>query len=247
MTLSSAAAPSCDTASWRAVVEREHATTHPPSPHLADDELHDRYRRARDPVERSHWHFLWLLAGGMTATAVAAATGYSAFWIGQIARRYNTNGPDGVRDRRHELCTGHPALPTSLLTELGAAVNGAHPEGDCWCGRTVAQWLAERLGRRVGRQLGWRSLRRLGARWLKPRPHHVQADPQAQAEFKALLRPLLRQVATAFPHAQVELWAIDAHRMGLKPILRKVWTLPTRPGPRPQHPIAPVEHRYDWR
>ena len=47
-------------------------------PHLNDDELHDRYRRAADPVERSHSHFLWLLARGMTATAVAAVTGYSA-------------------------------------------------------------------------------------------------------------------------------------------------------------------------
>jgi len=32
--------------------------------------------------------------------------------------------------------------------------------------------------------MGWRYLRKLGARWLKPRPHHVQADLQAQAEFK---------------------------------------------------------------
>jgi hypothetical protein len=41
-------------------------------------------------------HFLWLLARGMTATAVAALTGYSAYWIGQIPQRYNTEGPDGV-------------------------------------------------------------------------------------------------------------------------------------------------------
>jgi transposase len=216
-------------------------------PHLTDDELQKRYRAAADPVERSHWHFLWLLASGMTATAVAAITGYSAYWIGQIARRYNTDGPDGVRDRRHAMCAGRPDLPVAQLTELGAAVAGPHPDGDRWCGRTVAQWLAERLGRQVGRQLGWRYLRRLGARWLKPRPRHVHADPQAQAEFKQHLRPLLRAVATAFPHASVELWAVDEHRIGLKPILRKVWTLPTFPGPRPRRPIAPVEHRYDWR
>ena len=65
--------------------------------------------------------------------------------------------------------------------------------------------------------------------------------PQAQAEFKAHLRPLLRQVATAFPQATVELWAVDEHRIGLKPILRRVWTLPG------QRPIAPVEHRDEWR
>ena len=66
----------------------------------------------------------------MTAIAV---TGYSAYWIGQIARRYNTNGPDGVRDRRHTTCAGQPDS------------------------------------------------------------RHVQADPRVQADFKQLLRLLLRE------------------------------------------------------
>ena len=48
-------------------------------------------------------------------------------------------------------------------------------------------------------------------------------------------------MATAFPDAQVELWATDEHRIGLKPILQRVWTLPG------QRPIAPVEPRYQWR
>jgi hypothetical protein len=74
-----------------------------------------------------------------------------------------------------------------------------------------------------------------------PRPRHVQADPQAQKDFKQHLRPLLRDVAPAFPQATVELCAVDEHRIGLKPILKRVWTLPG------QRPIAPIEHRYDWR
>jgi ABC-type Na+ transport system ATPase subunit NatA len=48
-------------------------------------------------------------------------------------------------------------------------------------------------------------------------------------------------VATAFPQASVELWAVDEHRIGLKPILKRVWTLAG------QRPVAPVEHRYAWR
>jgi hypothetical protein len=85
-------------------------------------------------------------------------------------------------------------------------------------------------------------LRRLGARWLQPRPRHVRVDAVAQAEFKARLRPVLRQVATAFPHAhaQVALWAVDEHRVGLKPMLRKVWSLDG------QRPLAPVQHRFAW-
>jgi transposase len=69
----------------------------------------------------------------------------------------------------------------------------------------------------------------------------MRADPVAQAEFKARLRPLLRQVVTAFPHAKVELWAVDEHRVGLKPILRTVWCLDG------QRPLAPVQHCFEWR
>src|SRR5258708_11474911 len=209
--------------------------------HLTDDQLEARYRRARDPVERSRWRFLWLLAGGMTATAVARVTGYSAYWIGQIARRYNRDGPNGVRDRRHRERRRRHLLPDEQRAELCAVLAGPHPAGDRWCGRTVAAWIGTHLGRRVSRQTGWRSLRRLGARWRKPRPRHVRADPMAQAEFKVRLRPLLRQVATAFPRAAVELWATDEHRIGLKPILQKVWTCDR------QRPLAPVEPRFAWR
>jgi transposase len=48
-------------------------------------------------------------------------------------------------------------------------------------------------------------------------------------------------VATAFPQATVELWAVDEHRIGLKPILHKVWCFDG------QRPLAPVQHRYEWR
>jgi transposase len=41
--------------------------------------------------------------------------------------------------------------------------------------------------------------------------------------------------------ASVELWAVDEHRIGLKPILHKVWCFDGR------RPTAPVQHRYDWR
>ncbi len=48
-------------------------------------------------------------------------------------------------------------------------------------------------------------------------------------------------VATAHPEATVELWATDEHRIGLKPLLRRVWA------PRGQRPLAVVRHRFPWR
>ncbi len=202
-------------------------------PHLSTIELGTRYRRTQDPVERSRWHFVWLPARGFTAKAIAHITGYTAYWIGQIARRYNARGADGVKDQRRQARPHRQLLTAAQPTELQAALNGPAPQHACWNGRIVAAWLAQRLGRPI--------LRRLGARLRMPRPRHDRADSQAQRDFKARLGPLLREVATAFPQARVELWAIDEHRIGLKPILRKIWSLDK------ERPLASVQHRYDWR
>jgi transposase len=61
------------------------------------------------------------------------------------------------------------------------------------------------------------------------------------SRFQKKLRPLVRAAATAHPEAQVELWATDEHRVGLKPILHKVWCFDGK------RPIAPVQHRFAWR
>lgn len=47
-------------------------------------------------------------------------------------------------------------------------------------------------------------------------------------------------VQAQHPTATVELWAEDEARLGLKPILRRVWS------PRGQRPIAVVKPRYEW-
>jgi hypothetical protein len=70
--------------------------------HLSADELAQRARRASDPEAGLRWQILWLLAKGQTATQVAAVTGYSAYWVGQLARRYNAAGePDRSCGRSH--------------------------------------------------------------------------------------------------------------------------------------------------
>ena len=44
----------------------------------------------------------------------------------------------------------------------------------------------------------------------------------------------------AYPTAKVELWCEDEHRLGLKPILRKVWS------PIAERPLVKVHQRYQW-
>lgn len=128
---------------------------------------------------------LWLLCQGQTAQQVAAVTGYSAYWIGQIAQRYNQQGPAGMRNRWHQARGHAPAIPLALQEELRQVLAGPPPTGDKWTGRTVAEWLTARLGRQVPYHLGWRYLQRLGLRRYAPRPHHVKAaDPAEQEAFK---------------------------------------------------------------
>ncbi len=44
-------------------------------PHLSLAELAGRYRGTHDPVLRSHWQIIWLLAQDHPATSVAQITG----------------------------------------------------------------------------------------------------------------------------------------------------------------------------
>jgi transposase len=149
------------------------------------DELERRYRAAKEPHERSWWQILWLLSRGQKAKDIAESTGYSAYWIGQIAKRYNSDGAEGMRNRQYtQSHRGQLLLSPELLAELAEAVRGPAPEGDEWLGRTVAEWIAEKLGRPVHVQLGWVYLVRLEGKRRKPRPRHVQADPAEQEQFK---------------------------------------------------------------
>jgi transposase len=152
--------------------------------HLRLDELEQRARQATEAGEARRWQILWLLARGKTATQVAEVTGYSAYWIGQLARRYNEEGPSCVADRRHQAQGHQGTLSAEQEAELRQALQGPAPAGDVWTGRTVAEWISQQLGRPVSYWVGWAYLHRLGLRRLRPRPRHVKADAAAQEALK---------------------------------------------------------------
>ena len=156
------------------------------TPHLRISELEQRYRAAHEPHERSWWQILWLLARGQTATAIAETTGYNRAWIGQIAKRYNEQGPAGMVNRQHTTSWRAPRmLSPEQQEELRQALAGPAPTGaKRWTARLVADWMAATLGRPVATQRGWDYLQRLKHSQQVPRPQHVLADPEQQAEFK---------------------------------------------------------------
>lgn len=68
--------------------------------HLSTAELGQRYRAARQPIERSPLQIVWLLSQSRSEREVAAVTGYGERWIAEIVRRYNGEGANGLGDQR---------------------------------------------------------------------------------------------------------------------------------------------------
>src|SRR5258707_12757419 len=117
--------------------------------HLSVDDLEKRYRAAHEPHERSWWQILWLLARGQTATTIAESTGYNRAWIGQIAKRYNVEGPAGMVNRQHTTSWRAPRmLAAAQQEELLPALAGPAPDGSQqWSCPAGADPLVAQLGR----------------------------------------------------------------------------------------------------
>jgi transposase len=161
------------------------------SPHASTEELERLYRKAKDPVERSHRQIVWLLSEGRTTGEVCEVTGYSPGWVRRIVRRYNERGIEGLGDRRH----GNPgAKERALLDEEGQeelreALLSGPPGGGMWSGPKVARWIEERNGlEKVHVQRGFEYLRRVGMSPQVPRPANARADSEAREAFKKVSR-----------------------------------------------------------
>ena len=50
----------------------------------------------------------------------------------------------------------------------------------------------------------------------------------------------MREIEEAYPEAEVELWAEDEARLGLKPVVRRVWA------PVGERPVARFKRGYEW-
>ena len=165
------------------------------SPHATTEQLEHRYKKARDPVERSHLQIVWLLSEGRTTGEVSEVTGYSLGWVRKIARRYNERGLQGLGDRRHR---NPGARQRALLDEEGQAelreaLSGRPPAsvgGGMWSGPKVARWIAQRNGlEQVHAQRGFEYLKKVGMSPQVPRPSNAKgASPSEREAFKKLSR-----------------------------------------------------------
>jgi transposase len=103
--------------------------------------LESLYRKASDPVLRTHLLMVWRMSVGDSIREVAEMVGYSEKWVREVARRYEREGLEGLGDRRH----GNPgAKERALLDEEGQAelrealLEESPPGGGMWSGPKVA-------------------------------------------------------------------------------------------------------------
>jgi transposase len=210
------------------------------TPHLPVEELEHRYRGAKDPVERSHYQIIWLVAQGKHSSEVAAVTGYSRDWIYELVRSYNQLGPEALGDWRHQNPGATPLLDDLQQANLLQALRGSAPDGGLWNGRKVAEYLSELIGQPISRQQGWEYLKQMRLRLRVPRPQHQEADPQEQEAWKKKLAQEVERVQSEHPDADVEVWCEDEHRIGLQPMSRRVWV------EEGEQPVAVVNWKREW-
>ena len=213
--------------------------------HLSTAELKKRYQQSKNPIESRRWHLLWKIAQGWTIKNSAMAVGISYGYARRIVRNYNQDGIAAVqvKPRREKKHTGGKValLSDEQLEKLTQALESKPSEGGIWTGVKVARWIEKETGKqKVWNQRGWDYLKKSRYSWQRPRRKHSQGDLVEQNLFKQNLPVLVEQLQTNHPNAKIEVWFFDEHRVGLKPILKKVWS------PVGKRPQAIVQHQYEW-
>jgi len=155
--------------------------------HLSAREIHKRYTQCKSSIEKTHWQIIWLLARkdhSLISDEVAKIIGCTPDWVRKLARRYNAEGPLGLRDKRSE--NGNdPLLKKNQFKKLEKALAKAPVDGGLWNCKKVSEWIGAEIGCKVSVVTGWNYLRSLGYSVQVPRPRHKNAaTAEEQATFK---------------------------------------------------------------
>lgn len=213
--------------------------------HYSSDELKQKYIKSQDPVESRRWHLLWKVSLGWSIKNSALAVGINYDYGKEIVKKYNELGEKGAKNlknkQRQQVGGKKPLLRDSQLDSLKKALESNPSDGGIWTGPKVARWIEKETGvEKVWNQRGWDYLKKFRYSWQRPRPKHRKANPLEQEQFIQELPLKFKKLEEKYPLSEIDLWFFDEHRVGLKPIFRKVWA---QIGSRP---TAVVSHRYEW-
>jgi len=158
--------------------------------HVSSSELEARYKRAVDPIGKSHFHALWLLSCGYEVDEVAELLSFSSRWVRALVKRYNEGGAGALGDQRSRNGTKPTILTPEALAALTERIKTPPDDGGLWTGPKIARWLAKFHGvQAIHDQRGWDALIAIGYSIQQPRPRHPEA---ASDEDRCALKKSLR-------------------------------------------------------
>ena len=212
-------------------------------PHVPQAELERLERGEKDASRAKRLRIVILALTGYTAPAIAMSLGLSRRICQRWVYRFNQDGLEGLKDLRG-------SEPRSPLTPVQEAQVRRRIEA----GPTPEDQVCSLRGLDIQRILSqefdvWRSLasvyhllHRLGYSYLRPRPRHRRADPEAQAKFKRELPARLQTLGAEHPGKRLRVYFQDESRFGQQGTTTNVWA---QRGSRPTA-IRQTEYQYLW-
>jgi putative transposase len=212
-------------------------------PHVPQAELECLERGEKDASRAKRLRIVILALTGYTAPAIAMSLGLSRRICQRWVYRFNQDGLEGLKDLRG----GEPRSPLTPVQEAQVRRRieaGPTPE-DQVCslrGLDIQRILSQEFD--VWRSLAsvYHLLHRLGYSYLRPRPRHRRADPEAQAKFKRELPARLQALGAEHPGKRLRVYFQDESRFGQQGTTTNVWA---QRGSRPTA-IRQTEYQYLW-
>ena len=149
--------------------------------HLSVEALALRYKTASEPIAKTHFHAVWLLASGYSVEQAAKLLSFSTRWVKALVKCYNEGGPEQLGDLRARNGTEPKILTPDAREGLKQRVKTAPDDGGLWSGPKVARWLAKfHAIKFVHDQRGFDALVAIGYSIQRPRPRHPESAGEAE-------------------------------------------------------------------
>jgi transposase len=148
--------------------------------------LQDEIRRSESARYDHRLHAVLLVAQGMSGREAAHILGDAPRTVALWVRRFEAEGLAGLAEtprpgRPHRLSEANLASLEEVLRKAPSEVGLV---GNLWDGKTLAQYIQQACGVKLGVRQCQRLFRQLGFRLRKPRPVIAKADPEKQAAYK---------------------------------------------------------------
>ena len=96
-------------------------------------------------------------------------------------------------------------------------------EGKFRQARDAQSWVKKRTRKTLTESGVRQMIRRLGGKLKVPRKSHVKKDTKVAEAFRVELSGRIANVVGENSQMPVRIWALDEHRYGLLPVIRRVW------------------------